>query len=79
MTKKTEHWVFVDKKIDQDKELKKVAIYGSITELHRDNDIGYTPNWIRELLHKNLNHFENENICIKKCEVQRSKRKKLKL
>lgn len=81
MTKKTEHWVYVNKKIDIDHELTKVAIYGSVRELFRDNDVvinnkHVSERTLRNTLKNNLDHYEDEKNCIKKCEVQRSKMKK---
>lgn len=82
MAKKTQHYIFVDKKLDQDNELKKTAIYGSLRELYNDNNIviknkEVSERVLRYTLEKNWNHYEDENICIKKVELQRSKMKNL--
>ena len=78
--KKTEHFVFVDKKLDKKNELTNVSIYGSIRELWRKNQdiINYSEGWLRTLLTEKNNHLETNDFCIKKCEVQRSKMLNLK-
>lgn len=75
--KPEEHYVFINKELENGK-LKKVGLYGSIVELARDNNIilknDDTANHYQVRKAVNNDHYEDENICIKKCKLQRSKK-----
>ena len=73
--KETKHYVFVDKKLDQDQELNKISLYGSLRELWRDNQdlINMSERSLQYRI--KFDHYETEKFCIKRCVLQRSKRK----
>lgn len=73
------HYIFIDKKTANGK-FKKIEIYGSITALCKENDIYLYDNkkpsshWtVRQKVIDAKNHYDDENICIKKCRLVRSK------
>lgn len=64
------HWIYIEKNF------KKVALYGSITALFRDNDINIKDNKATNeytLRRAIINEkYEDKNIYIERCELKRS-------